>query len=179
MPQPIARQVRGAQTLNTINIQVVDIFLQTSPGRQAAGARGINAASFQVKDNTGAIIQNGTTGADGRIQMRIQGGVSTLELLGGSTVGAYTVRLRNAAAEGVATPAGQQRRLRMLGYHIGHTGPEGNGVDGVAAPSRELDRSILEFQADTAAINAAGNANAMDSIAGPATQNALTTAAGV
>jgi hypothetical protein len=67
----------------------------------------------------------------------------------------------------------------MLGYHIGHAGPEGNGVDAAAVPSRELDRSILEFQTDTAAINAAGNVDGMNSIADNATQNALTAAAGV
>ena len=111
--------------------------------------------------------------------MQIVGAFSTLEVLGGAAVAQYTVRIRNAAAEAVATPAGQQRRLRMLGYHIGHTGPEGNGVDGAAVPSLEMDRSISEFQADTAAINAAGNADAIDSIAGNNTQNALTAAAGV
>ena len=44
---------------------------------------------------------------------------------------------------------GPQRRLRMLGYHLGHSGGEGNGVDGIARPSREFDRSVLEFQADS------------------------------
>jgi hypothetical protein len=66
----------------------------------------------------------------------------------------------------------------MLGYHIGHDGPEANGVDSVAVPTRELDRSIMEFQADTAAINAAGSANAIDSVVGGQTRNALTAAAG-
>jgi hypothetical protein len=86
--------------------------------------------------------------------------------------------VRSAAIEGVATDAGQQRRLRMLGYHIGHTGAEGNGVDGAAVPSREVDRSIMEFQADTPGINAAGNANAISSVVDANTRNALTAAAG-
>jgi hypothetical protein len=94
-------------------------------------------------------------------------------------VAQYAVSIRNAAAEAANTPAGQQRRLRMLGYHIGHAGPEGNGVDGAAAPSREMDRSVLEFQADTAAINAAGAANAITGVVDNNTQNALTAAAGV
>lgn len=175
----IARQVLGAATFNTINVQTVEIFLQRSPGRPGGDVRGINAANFQVKDSTGALIQAGATPANGRIQMQIVGAFSTLEVLGGAAVAEYTVRIRNAAAEAVATPAGQQRRLRMLGYHIGHTGPEGNGVDGAAVPSLEMDRSISEFQADTAAINAAGNADAIDSIAGNNTQNALTAAARV
>jgi hypothetical protein len=173
---PIARLVSGSSAFNTLNVRTVTIFLQKSPGKPG-DVRGINAQSFQVEKD-GAVIQTGTTGADGKIRMRIEGGVSTLQLLAGATPAEYTVTIRDDAIEAVATPAGQQRRLRMLGYHIGHTGPEGNGVDGVAAPSPEMDRSILEFQADTPAINANGNANAMDSIAGNNTQNALTTAAG-
>ena len=175
----IARQVLGATTFNTINVQTVEIFLQRSPGRPAGDVRGTNAATFHVRDSTGALIQTDITPASGRIQMQILGSFSTLEVLGGTAVAQYTVRIRNTAVEAVATPAGQQRRLRMLGYHIGHSGPEGNGVDGVAVPIPEMDRSILEFQTDTAAINAAGNANAISSIADNNTQNALTAAAGV
>lgn len=179
MPTPIARQVQGAPTFNAINVQTVEIFLQMSPNKPAGDVRGINAANFQVKDSAGTVIQNGTTPANGRIQMRIQGGSGTLEVMGGSAVAVYNVRIRNAAAEPIATLDGVRRRLRMLGYQIGHTGAEGNGVDGADTPSVELDRGTLEFQADTPAINAAGNANAMDSIAGNSTQNGLTTAAGV
>jgi hypothetical protein len=175
----IARQPSGANTFNTINVQTVEIFLQMSPGKPAGDVRGIKEASFQVRDSGGAIIQSGTTPANGRIELRLQGGRATLELVVGAAVAQYAVSIRNAAAEAANTPAGQQRRLRMLGYHIGHAGPEGNGVDGAAAPSREMDRSVLEFQADTAAINAAGAANAITGVVDNNTQNALTAAAGV
>jgi hypothetical protein len=175
----IARQVLGASTFNTINVRTVEVFLQMSPGKPSGDVRGINAANFQVRDPTGAVIQAGATPANGRIQLQIQGGFSTLQVMTGAAAAEYAVRIRDAAAEAVAAAAGQQRRLRMLGYHIGHAGPEGNGVDGVAAPSRELDRSILEFQADTTAINAAGNVNGINSIGDNATQNALAAAAGV
>jgi len=175
---PITRLVPGAPGFNTLNIRTVDIFLQKSPGKPSGDVRGINLLNFQVVKD-GAVIQNGTTGADGRIRMRIQGGVSRLQLTGAAPVAEYDVIIRDDAAEAVATPAGQQRRLRMLGYHIGHAPPEGNGVDGAAVPIPEMDRSILEFQADTAAINVAGNANAISSIADNNTQNALTNAAGV
>jgi hypothetical protein len=67
----------------------------------------------------------------------------------------------------------------MLGYHIGHTGGEANGVDGAAAPSTAIDRSLQEFQADTPAINSAGTPNAINSLADANTQTALTAAAGV
>jgi hypothetical protein len=175
----IARQTLGATTFNTINVRTVDIFYQKSPNKPSGDVRGIQGAAFQVKDSTGAVIQAGTTPADGRIQVQISGGFSTLEIAGGATPAQYTIRIHDPAAEAVTTPAGQQRRLRMLGYHIGHTGPEGNGVDGVAIPNQVVDRSFLEFQADTAAINATGHADAMNSTADTATQNALTAAAGV
>jgi hypothetical protein len=175
----IARQTLGATTFNTINIRTVDIFYQKSPNKPSGDVRGIQGASFQVRDSTGAIIQAGSTPADGKIQVQVSGGFSTLEILGGGAVAEYVVRIRNTAAEGVGTPAGQQRRLRMLGYHIDHTGPEGNGVDGAAIPTQVVDRAFLEFQADTAAINAAGQADAVNGTADGNTQNALTAAAGV
>jgi hypothetical protein len=175
----ISRQVSGSATFNTINVRTVEIFLQMSPGKPAGDVRGIDSAQFQVRNSAGAVIQAGLTPADGRILMQIQGGVSTLEVIAGSSVAEFAVRIRGGAAEAVTTAAGQQRRLRMLGYHIGHAGPEGNGVDGAAAPGREMDRSIQEFQADTAAINAAGNVDGVNSIADNAAQNALTAAAGV
>jgi len=175
---PITRLVPGAPGFNTLNVRTVDIFLQKSPGKPSGDVRGINLLNFQVVKD-GGVIQNGTTGPDGRIRMRIQGGVSTLRLTGGTPASEYEVSIRDDAAEAVATPEGQQRRLRMLGYHIGHAGPEGNGVDGAAVPITEVDRSISEFQTDTAAINAAGSANAITSIADNNTQNALRAAAGV
>ena len=174
---PITRLVPGSPGFNTINVRTVDIFLQKSPGRPSGDVRGINVLSFQVVKD-GGVIQSGTTGPDGRIRMRIQGGVSTLRLTGGTPASEYEVSIRDDAAEAVATPEGQQRRLRMLGYHIGHADPEGNGVDGAAVPIPEVDRSILEFQADIAAINVAGNANAISGIVDNNTQNALTTSAG-
>jgi hypothetical protein len=175
----IARQTLGAATFNTINVRTVDIFYQMSPNKPSGDVRGIQGAAFQVRDNTGAIIQSGTTPADGKIQVQVVGGVATLEILAGGAVAQYTVRIHDPAAEAVNTTAGQQRRLRMLGYHINHTGPEGIGVDGAAVPTPELDRAFLEFQADTAAINAAGSADAMNGTANAATQNALTAAAGI
>ena len=165
----IARLVSGSSAFNTLNVRTVDLFFQKSPAKPSGDVRGIDALNFQVVKD-GAVIQTGTTGADGRIRMRIQGGVSTLQLLAGAVFAESTVSIRDDAIEDVATASGQQRRLRMLGYQIGHTGPEGNGVDGVAAPIPEVDRSILEFQAD-------GDLQ-MDSIAGPITQTALTGAAG-
>ena len=171
----IARLIPGSTAANTINIPTVNIFLQKSPNKPAGDQRGI-VVDFEVEKN-GAVIQTGTTGPDGRVVMRVPGGSATLRIKASGATAEYAVTIRNAAIEAVTTDAGQQRRLRMLGYHIGHAGAEGNGVDGVV-PTRELDRSILELQADTAAINTAGTPNAIDSIVGGNTRNALTAAAG-
>jgi hypothetical protein len=146
----------------------VDIFFQKSPGRPG-DVRGIKALDFQVEKD-GTVIQKGTTGADGRIRMRIQGGVSTLQLPVGKNFAKYTVSIRDEPIEAVSTPSGQQRRLRMLGYQIGQTGPDNNGVNGQEVPNARMNRSILEFQADDGKLR-------MDSVAGSNTQNALTTAA--
>src|ERR1700738_376985 len=100
----IARQVRGATTFNTINVRTVEIFLQMSPGKPSGDVRGIQAASFEVRDSTGALIQQGVTPANGRIRMQILGAFSTLDVLSGAAPAQYTVRIRDAAAEAVATP---------------------------------------------------------------------------
>lgn len=166
----IARQVSGSGSFNTLNVRTVEIFFQKSPGRPGE-VRGISALNFKVVKD-GAVIQTGTTGNDGKIQMRIQGNVSTLQLIAGTTVAEYTVKIRDDAVEAVSTMAGQQRRLRMLGYQIGQTGPDNNGVNTDPSPNRRMDRSILEFQADDQTLQ-------MDSIAGSLTQGALTKAAKV
>ena len=63
---------------------------------------------------------------------------------------------------------GQKQRLRQLGYHIGHAGPDGNGVDN--ANNMEFERSVLDFQTDSGVLN--------DANVTAAVQNQLTTDAG-
>jgi hypothetical protein len=172
----IARLVSSSGAANTINIPIVEIFLQKSPNKPSGDKRGITT-DFEVVKN-GAVIQTGTTADDGKISMLVPGGAATLRVKApGGAVAEYTVTIRNAAIEAVNTVEGVQRRLRMLGYHIGHTGTENVGVDGVAAPSKALDRAIQEFQADTPVLNGA-TANTIDSVANVSTHNALTAAAG-
>ena len=175
-PFSIARLVFGSTAANTINIPTVEIFLQKSPNKPSGDARGI-VAKFEVEKD-GAVIQIGATGADGTVVMQVPGGSALLRVTSAGAIAEYAVKIRTSAIEAVTTPAGVQRRLRMLGYHIGHTGAEGNGVDGAANPNEKVDRSILEFQADTAAINATGAANAISSVADGTTQGQLTAAAG-
>jgi hypothetical protein len=166
----ISRLMRSASGFNTLNVPTAEVFFQRSPGNPQGPERGINSLEFRVIKN-GVVIQSGRTGDDGKIDMSLPGGNATLELLvNGAMVAQYDVRLRAGAAEAVNTTAGQQRRLRMLGYHLGHAGaPESVGVDGTM--NRETDRSVLEFQADS---NVAMTGDADANV-----QNALTNAAGV
>jgi hypothetical protein len=168
----VARQFAGAMLFNALNVRTIPLFFQRSPGKPsgAGDVRGIDKLRFQVLKN-GKVIQKGMTGPDGKIQMRIQGGVSTLHLIASAAVAEYTVSIRDAAIEAENTASGQQHRLRMLGYHVDHTGPDGNGVDGAVAPTTNIDRALLEFQADDATI-------VMNSLADATTQPKLKAATG-
>ena len=122
-----------------------------SPGWPVGDTRGIDALEYNVLDNRGNQLQGPLqTGPDGRIQMLIRGGEGRLQVLfNGNPVCTYTVRIRDATIESVNTRMGLQRRLRLLGYHVGDGGAEHNGVTTNANPMNwETDRSILEFQVD-------------------------------
>lgn len=129
-----------------MNTRTVTIVLQKSPGKRGSDARGIGNVDFQVVSN-GAVIQTGTTPANGEIRMRVRGGVSTLQLMvNGAPVADYEVRIRTAAVEATTQTIGQLRRLRMLGYHVGHDGTDQNGS--ITTINQVGDRAMLEFQAD-------------------------------
>jgi hypothetical protein len=146
----ISRLVTGATGHNTLALPpAVPVFLQRSPGFPGS-ARGIEHLDFQVLLN-GSVIQQGTTGADGRIDVRVPpGGSSTLQLMfNGAAVASYEVSVSPDPLAAANTTTGQMQRLRLLGYQIGHAGPDGNGVDpGAATPPVEFERSVLDFQAD-------------------------------
>lgn len=164
----IARLLRDALGHNTLNTPTVPVIFQRSPGIASGNDRGIQDLDYRVMAGT-AVVQTGRTGPDGRIDVRLQGGAVTLELLhAGTTVARYNVRARADAIEDVATTAGQQRRLRMLGYQIGPAGTDRVGVDG--STGRRTDRAVLEFQADKGLET--------DGVPGTNTQNGLTTDAG-
>lgn len=143
----IARLIRDAAHHNTLNMPVAPVIFQRSPGRASGNDRGIVDLEYQVRAAGRLVIQQGRTGADGRINVRVPPGGARLELMHqGSAVAAYAVRRRTDPVEADGTLTGQQRRLRMLGYQIGTTGPDHNGVDGNLTP--RTDRATLEFQAD-------------------------------
>jgi len=167
--ETIARQAINSVLHNVLNTRTVDLFFQRSSGNDNGGDRTIVGLQYQVRAQ-GFVIQRGVTGNDGKINMPIRGGVSTLELLhNGSRVADYEVRASTAALAPVANLSGQKQRLRVLGYQIGHGGPDGNGVDNTANVM-EFERSVLDFQSDESLYD--------DAVINAATQNQMTTRAG-
>ncbi len=166
----VARLVKSSTAFNTLNLPPpVPIHFQRSPDFPQGDVRGIQGMDFQVVSG-GAVIQVGTTPADGRIDVRVPpGGSSTVQLLFNTVVVAeYVVTVDPGALDPVNRIKGQQQRLRMLGYQIGHVGADGNGVDG--NQSLVFERSVLDFQTDQGLLADAVN---------PQTQPRLTTRAGV
>lgn len=167
----IARQWWNSVLNNVLNTRTVEIYFHRSPGIDNGGDRAISGLDWRVMAQGFVIQPIQTTGNDGKIQMNIRGDVSTLQLMHNNTVVAeYEVRVSTAALDAVGTLSGQKQCLRLLGYHIGHAGPDGNGVDVVPNPVMKTERSVLDFQTDQGMLsNADVDAN---------TQNALTTEAG-
>ena len=152
----------------TVRRRVATVYFQRSPGLPAGEDRGITGIAFRVL-HEGQAIQEGTTEADGKAEVRVVGDEVTLELLyEGAPIASYQVTLREDEAEDVTTLTGVQRRLRMLGYHLGDAGGEGNGVDGTMG--QRTDRALLEFQIDQGLDH--------DGVSGNQTEGKLTSAAG-
>jgi hypothetical protein len=151
LPAAISRLLPSSGAFNTLALPPpVPVLLQMSPGFPGTDPRGINGLDFQVT-LAGRVIQTGRTGPDGKVDVRVPvGGSSLLQLLfNGAVVATYEVSVSADPLAAVNTVAGQQQRLRLLGYQIGHSGPDGNGVDPAAAsPVLEFERSVLDFQAD-------------------------------
>jgi hypothetical protein len=130
----------------------VELLFLMSPGNPS-NQKSIQGADWQLFDGT-LYVDFGRTGADGKVTVELAPGRTyQLEILGS----VYELTLRGAAIEPVTQRRGQQRRLRMLGYHLGHGGPDGNGVDNIMGSSTH--RAILDVQTDSG-IAITGNANA-------------------
>jgi len=137
----VARMARFHEGFNALNLRTVVIYLQKCPGAPNA-TRGIEDADYRVLAD-GAEIATGRTGSNGRIEVRLRPGVTTIvEVLGSQ----YEVTRDGAALAAVTTTEGRKERLRYLGYHLGHGGPHGDGVD-TNAEVFEYERSVLDFQA--------------------------------
>ena len=166
----VARLVASSAAFNTLNLPPpIPIHLHRSPDFPQGDVRGIDSLDFQVV-NAGAVVQLGRTGPDGKIDVRVPpGGSATLQLLnGGAVVAEYEITVDATALSAVGTVSGQQERLRMLGYQIGHTGADGNGVDG--NQSLAFERSVVDFQTDQGLL--------ADAVTNAPTTTSLTTRAG-
>jgi len=142
----------GHAAIRTVNIEVI---FQLYPGTEAASA--ISGLNYQVTVGGGA-ARNGTTGADGKVTIRLRAGqVARLNVMGTE----YRLRLRRTL-EPVNDTEGIQRRLNMLGYQTGI-------VDGDMGPKTE--HAVLNFQADNNPLKA-------DGLPGPNTRARLRTVVG-
>ncbi len=131
---------------NTLNLRTAEIYLQKSPGKDKGDKRGIKGLKYRVISE-GVTTPEKETGEDGKVEMHVRGGRATIHILWeGKPVAEYIVTISDADLESETTLLGQQRRLRILGYHLGHEGNDRNGVDG--EKRMETERSILDFQVD-------------------------------
>jgi hypothetical protein len=164
----VARQVVGSALFNTFNFPMVEIRFHRSPGNNH-NDRGIKGLKFQVESN-GTVIQEGETGKDGKIKMIVPFGSAQLQLMfQGTIVARYDVTLDDRELDPVDKKIGQQQRLRLLGFQIGHGGPFKDGVtgdekDSDAAAEREngekFERSVLDFQVEISSLP--GNSTILD-----------------
>jgi len=168
MTDEIARLTSDSTFHNTVNIRTVEIYFQKSPGKPASDVRGIEGLDFRVMSE-GREIQSGRTGADGKMEVRVRGAESTLQLMfNGSSVAEYRITIRDEDWEGSTTIIGVQRRLRALGYQLGHAGEGGDGIDGDLGS--KTDKAILDYQID--------NNLTADGKVGAQTRNSLNSAVG-
>jgi hypothetical protein len=195
----VARLAPSSTAVNTLNLPPpIPIHFHKSPDFPSGG-RGITGLDFEVAV-AGSVVR-GTTGDDGRIDVRVPpGGSAKVTLLfGGAAVAEYDVTVEpnplsdlnagdatlDPGPKKVTPPAqektqaaneatnavsirGTQERLRMLGYQIGHGGPEGTGVSAVM--TAEWERSVLDFQVDQGLL--------ADAKVGPLTKGRLRSRAG-
>ncbi|GEM_PF-1240830 len=163
----IARLRRGSPYFNSLNAVTMRIYFQTSPGWADAtdddDVRGIRGLRYQLRQGR-YTIQEGTTGTDGKIDILVRPGTLHLDILHGDRVqSTYEVRNLTGTAPDEDTIEGVKRRLRTLGYQLGDSGTNQDGVDGNM--DEALDRAILEFQVNLEqTINGVANADLCETI---------------
>lgn len=143
----IARQVTDSESHNTLASRTVEITFQRSPGNPEEDTRGIAGIQWRVMSD-GVEVQSGTTEEDGIVHVEIRGSAATvLELIHeGIAVSQYQITIREGGYEPDAQLIGVQRRLRQLGYQLGHHGESADGIDGEMG--RKTDAAIQDFQID-------------------------------
>lgn len=149
----LSRFIRESGLFNTFNSRTVEIIMQKSPGNLQGDKRGIDKLDYKVEINGREIIKD-KTGPDGKIQVRVRGrATSILKLLHNNiVVASYEVTSSTDALAAKTTTLGQKQRMRMLGYQLGHAGPDQDGVD-IVNNNMEFERSILDFQVESSMLN--------------------------
>lgn len=146
MTTEVTRLTSDSTAHNTVNIRTVEIYFHKSPGWPDGDQRGIEGLEYQVVSE-GNVTQRGRTGRDGKIEMSIRGHESILQLMvNGAAVAEYRITIRDEDWEASTTIIGIQRRLRALGYHLGHSGEGMDGIDGDLG--YKTDKAILDYQID-------------------------------
>lgn len=142
----VSRLVRESSAHNTLDSRTIEVFFHKSPAWPEDDTRGIGQLDYEIVAH-GVVVRSGTTEDDGRIEIPIVGGQAVLHLkFQGADVATYQFNLSDDALEADTTIAGVQRRLRMLGYHLGHAGDGQDGIDGDLGG--KTDKAILDFQID-------------------------------
>jgi putative peptidoglycan binding protein len=142
----ISRLVRDSIAHNTLDSRTIEVFFHKSPAWSEGDNRGIEHLDYEIVAG-GVTIQSGSTDSSGRIEVPITGGQAELRLtFGGNPVATYQFSTRDDTFEAGNTIAGVQRRLRTLGYHLGHAGSNADGIDGNLGG--KTDAAILDFQID-------------------------------
>ena len=133
----VAKTASGTKTGNTVVLRRVKIFFQIFPGTGGTDAeRGIAGATYTMSVASSGINANGTTAADGSIDLQIPSGATANVTIFGTV---YPITVRTTIEAG-NTVKGSQRRLSLLGYDLG-------GIDGQAG--KKTDKATLDFQADS------------------------------
>lgn len=139
----------GARGAAALNLRRVEVIFQRFPGAVAAAA--VSGLAWELR--VGSTVSSGTTGADGKVAIRMTAGTTAyLKVMGTE----YQIQVRDALPS-CDTMIGLQRRLQMLGYFS-------EPVDGHLKKPTEY--AILNFQADNAPL-------AVDAIPGPQTRQKL------
>ena len=143
--------------------KLVDGFFQKCPGFGGGDGRGIGGLEYRVLSG-GSVVQTGKTSEDGKVTVSVSDGPSELQILWeGKAVASYLIQTRDEEWEPNNSVIGVQRRLRTLGYQLGHSGEGNDGIDGVIGG--KTDKAIQDFQIDSGLL--------FDGLVGPETRSKL------